>query len=213
MGTDDSHKLVLLQEVSTVISPKKYGTVSLVIANIWLLTVHTTVFLLNRVGPNKVANRPIEWHFIHPIQFLNLVDMLSLCRYASMHTEVVLIDNCSQRQGVEGIHYVKVYVLVVLFLGLRVKVHDLSHLSCFVVAPEHEGLPGVLDLQCHQEQRYFYALRPTIDIISQEKKVFLGLCVKSREETQDFEEIEELSMNIANNYDGFLQFDDVGFVS
>lgn len=57
-----------------------------------------------------------------------------------MHAEIIVVDNADQRQGVEGIHDVKVHVLIVFFDSLLVKIHDLGHLPRLVVATKHEDL-------------------------------------------------------------------------
>ena len=68
--------------------------------------------------------------------------MRPICCNATVDAEIVFIDDCSQWQAVKGIHNVKINILIILLPRLRVEVHDLSHLSGFMITSQHKNFAG-----------------------------------------------------------------------
>jgi hypothetical protein len=81
-----------------------------------------------------------------------------------------------------------------------------------MVSSQHYYLFRVLNLQRHQQHRHLDAHWSSVDVVSQKEQMLFGLGLEGGEETDDFEEVEELSVNVADNDDGFVDEDDVGLM-
>lgn len=129
-----------------------------------------------------------------------------------MHTKVSFINNANQRKGIKSYHQRVIKRLIVFFAGLLVKVHYLGHLNCLMVAPEHNNLFGVFDFESHQQQSYFDSHRPAVDVVSQKQQMLFGLRLQRRTQTDDFEQVVELPVNVADDDHWLLDEQHVGFV-
>lgn len=97
-----------------MLASKENRAIALVVGYKKISVVCLSIVLLNRIRPHEITNRPFERHFIDPVEFLQLLNGFSKRSDASMHAEVILIDDADQRQGVEGVHDVEIHILVVL---------------------------------------------------------------------------------------------------
>ena len=102
--------------------------------------------------------------------------------------------------------------LVVFLTGLIVKIHGLGHLHSLVVSPKHQHFFRVLELKGHKEDHAFDSHRSPVDVVSQEEKVLFRLLLERGEETDDFEEVVELSVNITDADDRLLDEYDIGLI-
>lgn len=67
-----------------------------------------------------------------------------------MHSENLLIDDCSNRQAVEAVGECLPQLDVVSPFALVVEAIDTVDTSTLVVAAEHEEVLGILDLVCEE---------------------------------------------------------------
>lgn len=81
-----------------------------------------------------------------------------------------------------------------------------------MVPSQHYYLFRVLNLQCHQQHRDLDAHRSAVDVVSQKEQMLFGLGLEGGEQTDDFEEVEELSVDVADDDDGFVDRYHVGLI-
>ena len=187
MRSNNGYQFCLFQKVSCMFTTKKYRAIPLIIRNKKVAVISFSVILLHGVRPNQIANRPLKWHLIKSWQFLQLFYSFRCSSDPPMDTEVILIHNANQRQGIDGVHDVKIDILIILFQSLLVKVHYLGHLSSFVISAKHYHPLRKFHFQRHQNQDDLHTLRPTVNVIPQKKQMFPGDGVKRWKQTHNFE--------------------------
>jgi len=129
-----------------------------------------------------------------------------------MNAEVVFVDDAHQWQGVEGIHQLEVYILVVFLGDLYVKVHELCHLPSLVVPSEEDDFFGKLYFEGKQKKSDLQTHRPPIHIIPQKQEVLFRLRFKRRKETEYFQQIVELPMYVSNHDNRLIYVQDIGLI-
>lgn len=127
-----------------------------------------------------------------------------------MHTEVLLVDDAGQRQGVESIHEIEVNILVVLPAGLLVEIHYLSHLARLVVPPKHDDLRGILEFGRHQQDSHFHSLGTPVYVVAKEEQMLTRTLLERGQDAQDLEQVGELAVDVADDDDWIAYFEDVG---
>ena len=91
------------------------------------------------------------------------------------------------------------------------EIEEGSKLSAFVVAPQQVNRIFKLDLDCQDQPQHLDREAPPVHIISEEN-VLSGLERASGVIVDHFDEVVELTMDVAHDCDGVLDLDDVGFL-
>lgn len=113
---------------------KEYGAVTLVVGYKQISTVYLPLFLLNRISPNQIAYGSFQRNLLKPLQLLQLLNRLPNSSYSSMHTEIIIVNNASQRKSIEAIHNIKVNILIILIKALLIEIHYLGHLTSLMIS-------------------------------------------------------------------------------
>ena len=73
-----------------------------------------------------------------------------------MEGKELLVNEACDWQSIEALHEQIVRVLIVFVYHLRAKIEELSHLSTFVVAPQHVDGFRIIKFE-REEQKYYLA--------------------------------------------------------
>ena len=92
-----------------------------------------------------------------------------------MHTEVLPVDNCSDRNVVEEVHDHVVHLKVVVLDDLVSEVEHVRHVSRFMITTEKEDVLWISELQSEEVDYHFWPVFSSIDVVSHEQN--LGVLV------------------------------------
>jgi hypothetical protein len=82
-------------------------------------------------------------------------------------------------------------------------------LTALVVAPQQDDLLGAVDLHGHDQQQHLDRKVAPVHVVPQED-VLRGLRVAAHVGFEQFEEVEELAMEVAHDGDGVVDGHEVG---
>jgi hypothetical protein len=86
------------------------------------------------------------WHFLEPVDLLDVLEGLHSWGDTPMHAEVLLGNDAANRQTVEAVHQALVDIFVILFEHFLTKREHLGHLAALVVASKEDHILGVVAL-------------------------------------------------------------------
>lgn len=105
-----------------------------------------------------------------PVNFLDLADFLNMRGQSSVHAENLVLDDCCDRQVVEGVHKPVPRVVTPVFsINFIVKAVVFCCETTFMVTPQKSNLVGVLDLVGKQESDGLNTVVAPVHVVAQEE--------------------------------------------
>jgi len=199
MGAANQVKIVLVQELSHNVLPKREGHAAVILS--------PPVDILIRIGPEKVAQKSGIGHVSRTHNALDLIETRELRAEAAVHAENLLVDHGGTGQAVEAVRKRLPELNPKPTFAFVVKAVDAVDRGALVVPSKDEKILRVLDLVRHEQADCFQRLLPPIDVISQKYVVRLRGKPTVLKET---EQVIVLAVDIAHDFDWRLEFEEHG---
>lgn len=163
MGAADEVEIVLVQELSDLVSAEGEGDTAVILAPAGVLAV--------RVGPEEVAEEALVGHIDWALDLGNPVKAVEVGGEATVHAKDLLIDEGGNREAVEAIGEELPKAHTEAALALVIKAIDAVDGGALVVSPQQEEVVRELDLVGHQQADGLDALLATVHVVTEEEVV------------------------------------------
>lgn len=190
MSSADQIHVMLLKESRDDIGPEGERYTSVVFAPAGDILVW--------IGPEKIAQETAVRNISWAHNTADLLHRVQVRAQTPMHSEDLLVNDCSNRKAVEAIGECLPELDVIPPLALIIESINTVDGGAFMVATENEEVFGVLDFVCEEQADGFQRLLASIDVITKEEVVCLWRESTILEQTQ---QIIVLAVNVTADLD------------
>ncbi len=126
VSSKDTQKLVAFQELFDWFLSEVVRTLAL-----WIVfkVIRSRRFVVHRIRPKQVAENAVEGDLLESVYLVNLFYFLELRRDASVHSQILLCNQCSNRECVEHLHEQVVHFNIVSLQNFFSKGKGFSHIT------------------------------------------------------------------------------------
>lgn len=132
---------------------------------VFVSLLRLSLLTLGGVSPHQITDYSLQRNLDHSVLFHYVLHFKGLRRNASMDTEILVVNNTSEREMVKNIHNAEIKVLIVLLTTLFIKVETLSHLTGLMVPSQHENIILIIYFHRHKENKNFHSKGTPIYVI------------------------------------------------
>ena len=155
--------------------------------------------IIKRIGPEKVAERPLVRNLLQPIHRPHLVQAVDAWAEAAVESEHLVVNEGGDGKVVKYFGQAFPHPRVSKFpLALVVEAVSLSGLSALMVSPQQGQSGRIAHLQAEQEQKCLNAKVAPVHVVAHEQEVGVG---QPSGHPEQLHEVVKLAVDVATDGD------------